>query len=69
MSPITAITGGLNGKESICQYRKCKETQVQSLGWDDPGIGNGNPLWDSCLKSHEQRSLVDYIHVATKGQI
>ena len=26
-----------------------QETQVQSLGWEDPGEGNGNPLQYSCL--------------------
>ena len=27
---------GNRGKESPCQCRKCKETQVRSLGWEDP---------------------------------
>ena len=37
-----------------------QETQVQSLGGEDPpGEGNVNPLQYSCLeKSHGQRSLV-----------
>ena len=26
-----------------------QETWVQSLGWKDPGEGNGNPLQYSCL--------------------
>ena len=29
-----------------------QETQVQSLGWEDPlGEGNGNPLQYSCLEN------------------
>ena len=38
------------------------ETQVQSLGWEDPlEEGMANPLQDSCLENpHGQRSLVGY---------
>ena len=37
-----------------------QETQVQSLGGEDPlGEGNGNPLQYSCLENHGQ-SLVGY---------
>ena len=28
-----------------------QETQVQFLGWEDPGEGNGNPLQHSCLEN------------------
>ena len=28
-----------------------RETQVQFLGWEDPGEGNGNPLQHSCLEN------------------
>ena len=28
-----------------------QETRVQSLGWEDPGEGNGNPLQYSCLEN------------------
>ena len=28
-----------------------QETQVQSLGWKDPGEGNGNPLQYSFLEN------------------
>ena len=28
--------GGTSGKEPACQSRRCKETQVRSLGWEDP---------------------------------
>ena len=27
---------GSHGKESVCQCRRYKETQLQSLGWEDP---------------------------------
>ena len=40
-----------------------QETQVQSVGWEDPpGEGNGNPLQYSCLENPMdlQRSLVGY---------
>ena len=37
------------------------EMQVLSLGWEDPGEGNGNPLNYSCLGNlHGQKSLVGY---------
>ena len=26
----------VNGKESACQYRRCKSMRVRSLGWEDP---------------------------------
>jgi len=28
-----------------------QETRVQSLGWEDLGEGNGNPLQYSCLEN------------------
>ena len=28
-----------------------QETRGQSLGWEDLGEGNGNPLQDSCLEN------------------
>ena len=28
--------GGASGKEPVCQWRRCKETWVPSLGWEDP---------------------------------
>ena len=27
--------GGSGGKEPVSQYRRCKETWVWSLGWED----------------------------------
>ena len=32
-----------------------QETRVQSLGWEDPGEGNGNPLQYSCLENPMDR--------------
>ena len=32
-----------------------QETQVQSLGWKDPGEGNGNPLQYSFLENSMDR--------------
>ena len=31
-----AFPGGTSGKESSCQCRRMQETQVQSLGQEDP---------------------------------
>ena len=31
------------------------ETQVRSLGWEDPGERNGNPLQYSCLENPMDR--------------
>ena len=28
--------GGASGKEPVCQCRRCKETWVPSLSWEDP---------------------------------
>ena len=28
--------GGASGKESACQFRRHNETQIRSLGWEDP---------------------------------
>ena len=43
--------GGASGKEPAWQCRR-PETQVQSLGQEDPlEEGTGNPLWYSCLEN------------------
>ena len=69
MSPIICNYRWLNGKESLCEYRKCKRLRF-SL-W--VGMIPWSRKWQPTLgflpeTSHEQRSLVDYIHGATKGQ-
>ena len=46
--------GSSDGKESACNA----ETQVQSLGWEDPlEEGNGNPLECSCLGNPMDRGI------------
>ena len=35
--------------------QEMQENQVQSLGWEDPGVGNGNPLQYSCLENSMDR--------------
>ena len=46
-----------------------RETQVQSLGWEDPpGEGNGNPLQYSCLEYPTDRGAWRAIvHGITNG--
>ena len=49
--------GGSDSKELACN--------VEDLGsipgsGRSPGEGNGNPLQDFCLQSHEQRTLEGY---------
>ena len=46
-----------------------RETQVQSLGWEDPpGEGNGNPLQYSCLENPVDRGAWQAIvHGVTKS--
>ena len=46
------------------------ETQVQSLGWEDPpGEGSGNPLQFSCLeKSMDRGAWMAIVHEVTKSQ-
>ena len=46
-----------------------RETQVQSLGWEDPpGEGNGNPLQYSCLENPVDRGAWRAIvHGVTKS--
>ena len=35
--------------------QETQETQVQSLGWEDSGVGRGNPLQYSCLENSMDR--------------
>ena len=46
-----------------------RETQVQSLGWEDPpGEGDGNPLQCSCLENPIDRGAWGTtVHGVTKG--
>ena len=67
MSPITCNYRWLNDKESICQCRKHKRLRFNFLD----GMTPWSRKWQPTLvflpeKPHEQRSLVDYIHGATR---
>ena len=47
--------------KNLPAMQEMQETQVQSLGQEDPGEGHGNPLQNSCLENpHGQRSLAGY---------
>ena len=46
----TIIVGGLVA-QMVKHLPAMRETQVQFLGWEDPGEGNGNPLQHSCLEN------------------
>ena len=40
--------------------RAMQKSPVQSLGWEDPGEGQGDPLHYSCLENpHGQRNLME----------
>ena len=54
---MKGFPGGSDNEESACN--------VEDLGsipgsGRSPGEGNGNPLQDSCLESHGQRTLGGY---------
>lgn len=48
--------GSSDGKDSACNMGDMGSL----LGWEDLWKREGYPLQYSCLKSQEQRSLVDY---------
>ena len=63
-SELVSLPGGLPGgavvKNLLASAGDTRDTSA-SLGWEDPGEENGNPVCCSCLeKSHGQRSLVGY---------
>ena len=46
-----------------------QETRVQSLGWEDPGEGSGNPLQYSCLENPIDRGAWQTtVHGVAKSQ-
>ena len=50
-----------SGKESSCQYRRCRRQEFSLWVGRSPGVGNGNPLQYSCSgKFNGQRSLAGY---------
>ena len=49
---------GLQMTQTVKNFPAMQETQVQSLGQEDPpGEGNGNPLQYSCLESSMDRGV------------
>ena len=49
---------GLQMTQTVKNFPAMQETQVQSLGQEDPpGEGNGNPLQYSCLENSMDRGV------------
>ena len=49
---------GLQVTQTVKNFPAMQETQVQSLGQEDPpGEGNGNPLQYSCLENSMDRGV------------
>ena len=71
---VFTYIGGTSGKESACQRRRHKETQVRSLGsipgWGRaPGGGHGNSLQYSCLENPMDRGAWwATVHKVTKDR-
>jgi len=55
-STFSALSWWLNGKESTCQWRRCR---VQSLGWEDP-LERGMASVALPAESLGQKSLASY---------
>ena len=51
---FTGFPSGASGKEPTCWCRR-HETQVGSLGWEDPLEGHGHPPQYSCLENPVDR--------------
>ena len=49
------FSGGTSGKESACQYRRCKIYKFDPWVGKIPWNGNGNPLQYSCLENSTDR--------------
>ena len=53
----TDFPSGANGKETTCQFRRCKRHRRHKRHGFDPlpgrstGVGRGNPLQYSCLEN------------------
>ena len=55
------LTGGANGKEFVCQYRRCKRCGLSPWVWKIPWSRKWHPAPVSLLgKFHGQRSLAGY---------
>ena len=44
-----------SGKESACQFRKCRKCRLASWAGKIPDVGNGNPPQYSCLENSMDR--------------
>ena len=54
---LFAITGGSMVKSPSANTENARDSgSVSGLGWS-PGVGNGNPLWDSCLRNPMNRGV------------
>ena len=61
--------GGASGKEPAFRCRRLKETWVRSLGWEDPGGQQGNPLQYSFLENPMDRGAWQAtVHRVTESQ-
>ena len=63
--------GSTSGKEPVCLMQETQETQVQSLGWENPlRGGHGNPLQQySCLENPmDQGAWWATVHKVAKSQ-
>ena len=55
------LTGGANGKEFVCQYRRCKRCGLSPWVWKIPWSRKWHPAPVLLLgKFHGQRSLAGY---------
>ena len=51
-----------SGKESACQCRRHKRVGFDPGSGRSPGVGNGNPLQDSCLEKSMDRAWRATVH-------
>ena len=59
----------LLGASPEAPVQEIQETQVQPLGWEDPGGGHGNPLQYSCLENPMDRGAWQAtVHRVAKSQ-
>ena len=60
---------GASGKESACQYRRCKIHMFDSWVLKSLGEGDGNPFQYSCMeKPMDRGAWTATVHSVTKNQ-
>ena len=65
---IMGFPGGISGKESACQCRRCKRCKLEPWSERFPGEGNGNLFQYSCLGNPMDRGAWQAIvHGVTKN--